>query len=66
MAATTEQVRELVNEMQTVAARLHVAEQAAADASTRVQQAEQAACAAADLSPSSCSTKATSGAGRSL
>eukprot|EP00971_Amphidinium_carterae_P346115 6487403-Amphidinium_carterae.1 len=29
-------------------ARLQAAEQAAADASTRVQQAEQAACAAAD------------------
>eukprot|EP00971_Amphidinium_carterae_P332335 6466449-Amphidinium_carterae.1 len=48
MAATTEQVRELVSEMQRMDARLQAAEQAAADAGTRVQQAEQTASAAAD------------------
>eukprot|EP00971_Amphidinium_carterae_P024250 478695-Amphidinium_carterae.1 len=48
MAATTKQVRELVSEMQRMAARLQAAAQIAADVSTRVQQAEQAASAAAD------------------
>eukprot|EP00971_Amphidinium_carterae_P038278 752321-Amphidinium_carterae.1 len=48
MAATTEQMRELVQEMQRMSARLQAAEQAAGDAGTRVQQTEQTASAAAD------------------
>eukprot|EP00971_Amphidinium_carterae_P195274 3874958-Amphidinium_carterae.1 len=48
MAATTEQVNGLLQEMQRMNNRLQAAEQAAADAGTRVQQAEQTASAAAD------------------
>eukprot|EP00971_Amphidinium_carterae_P182163 3615149-Amphidinium_carterae.1 len=43
MSATTKQINALLQEMQRMSARLQAAEQAAADAGTRVQQAEQAA-----------------------
>eukprot|EP00971_Amphidinium_carterae_P092256 1826820-Amphidinium_carterae.1 len=43
MAATAEQMQALIQEMQRMSVRLQTAEQAAADAVARVQQAEQAA-----------------------
>eukprot|EP00971_Amphidinium_carterae_P266404 5284657-Amphidinium_carterae.1 len=48
MAATTEQMNALLQEMQRMSVRVQAAEQAAADAGARVQQAEQAESAAAD------------------
>eukprot|EP00971_Amphidinium_carterae_P278764 5534090-Amphidinium_carterae.1 len=48
MAATTEQMRELVQEIQRMSVRLQAVEQTVADAGTKVPQTEQAASAATD------------------